>query len=37
MANLYIIAGPNGAGKTTSSYTILLEILNCKVLLMQMK
>lgn len=28
--NLYIISGCNGAGKTTASFTILLEILNCK-------
>ena len=28
--NLYIIAGCNGAGKTTASYTILLDILNCR-------
>jgi predicted ABC-type ATPase len=27
---LYIIAGCNGAGKTTASFTILLEILDCK-------
>jgi predicted ABC-type ATPase len=28
--NLYIIAGCNGAGKTTASFTILLEMLNCR-------
>ncbi len=28
--NLYIIAGCNGAGKTTASFTILVDILNCK-------
>ena len=28
--NLYVIAGCNGAGKTTASFTILLEILDCK-------
>ena len=30
MKKLYVIAGCNGAGKTTASYTILLEILDCK-------
>jgi predicted ABC-type ATPase len=28
---IYIIAGCNGAGKTTASFTILPEILDCKV------
>ena len=28
---LYIIAGCNGAGKTTASFTILPEILDCKL------
>ena len=29
--NLYIISGCNGAGKTTASYTVLPEVLDCKV------
>jgi predicted ABC-type ATPase len=29
--NLYIIAGCNGAGKTTASFTILPEIISCKI------
>ena len=28
---IYVIAGCNGAGKTTASFTILPEILNCKI------
>lgn len=28
---IYVIAGCNGAGKTTASYTILPEILDCKI------
>ena len=28
--NLYIIAGCNGAGKTTASFTILVDMLDCK-------
>ena len=31
MPKLYIIAGCNGAGKTTASYTVLPEMLGCKV------
>lgn len=31
MPNLYIIAGCNGAGKTTASFTVLPDMLNCKV------
>jgi predicted ABC-type ATPase len=30
MPKLYIIAGCNGAGKTTASFTVLLEMLNCR-------
>lgn len=28
--NIYIIAGCNGAGKTTASFTILVDMLDCK-------
>jgi predicted ABC-type ATPase len=28
---IYVIAGCNGAGKTTASFTILPEILDCKI------